>query len=194
MTTYPSCTGQSLLRGLFKFTEYTFGIQYLPITPSSLYLGYNTDHARRQYANFVKENGGAEDRWYDNFWMHQAMFDPEAVIAKYDESVTIDRDGNSFANVYRWIHFLAGVGQVDVSVAAPWPYYSAFRKGDKVTVLAYNPGSKPVDVPFKVRGSGAGLTTLTVAPGSIAAGTVDASRDVTKSGQKIKAATGTKAD
>jgi hypothetical protein len=64
------------------------------------------------------------------------------------------------------------VGQVDVFVAAPWPYYSAFRKGDTITVLAYNPGSKPVDVPFKVRASGAPLTTLSVAPGSIAVGTV----------------------
>jgi hypothetical protein len=146
----------------------------LPVTPSSLYLGYNPEHSRRQYANFVKENGGPEntDGWYDNIWMYQAMLDPEAVLAKYDETVEIDLDGNSFANIYRWLHFFAGVGQVDVSVASPWPYYSAFRKGDTITVLAYNPGNKPVDVPFKVRASGAPLTTLTVAPGSIAAGTV----------------------
>ena len=172
--------------GYSDFSEYTFGIQYLPITPSSLYLGYDPDHVRRQYANFLKENGGPEDQdgWYDNMWMYQAMFDPQAVLAKYDESVAIDLDGNSFANIYRWIHFFKGAGQVDVSVSAPWPYYSAFRKDDKITVLAYNPGSKPVDVPFKVRTSGTPLTTLTVAPGSIAAGTVDAGSDTAKPEQK----------
>ena len=145
--------GKAAHVGYSDFSEYTFGIQYLPITPSSLYLARNPDQTRRQYANFVQENGGVEDRWFDNFWMYQALFDPEAVLAKYDESVTIDKDGNSFANVYRWIHFFAGVGHVDVSIAAPWPYYSAFRKGGRITVLAYNPGSKPVYVPFRVRAS-----------------------------------------
>lgn len=165
--------GKATYVGYFDFTEYTFGIQYLPITPSSLYLGYNPDHTRRQYANFVKENGGVEDRWFDNLWMYQALFDPDAALAKYDESVAIDDDGNSFANVYRWLHFFKGVGQVDVSVAATWPYYSAFRKGGTITLIAYNPGSEPVDVPFLERASGVLLTTLTVAPGSVAAGTVD---------------------
>jgi hypothetical protein len=161
--------------GYFNFSEYTFGIQYLPITPSSLYLGYNPDHSRRQYASFVEENDGVEDQWFDNLWMYQALFDPAAVLAKYDESVTIDNDGNSFANVYRWIHFFAGVGHVDVSVSAPWPYYGAFRKGDRITLLAYNPGRRPVEVPFRVRASGARLTTLIVPPGEVAAGTVEAS-------------------
>ena len=160
--------------GYFDFTEYTFGIQYLPITPSSLYLGYNPDHSRRQYNNFVQENDGEEDRWFDNFWMYQALFDPESVLTKYDESVKIDNDGNSFANVYRWVHFMAVVGHVDVSVAAAWPYTSAFRKGDQITVLAYNPGDEPVEVPFRLRVSGEPLITLTVAPGSIATGTVEA--------------------
>jgi endoglucanase Acf2 len=166
--------GKASYPGYFHFSEYTFGIQYLPITPSSLYLGYNPRHARRQYKNFLRENGGVEDQegWYDTLWMYQALFDPEAVLAKYDESVTLDQDGNSFANVYRWIHFFAGVGQVDVSVMAPWPYVSAFRKGDEVTVMAYNPGRAEVEVPFRVRASGEPLTTLTVAPGAIATETV----------------------
>lgn len=159
--------------GYFDFSEYTFGIQYLPITPSSLYLGYNPEHALRQYNSFVKENGGEEDQWFDNFWMYQALFDPEAVQTKYNESAKIDHDGNSFANVYRWVHFMAGVGRVDVSVAAAWPYTSAFRKGHRITVLAYNPGAKPVDVPFRMRESGEPLLSLTVAPGSLATGVVD---------------------
>jgi hypothetical protein len=166
--------GKASHLGYIEFPEYTFAIQYLPVTPSSLYLGYNPEHVQRQYANFLKENGGPEntDGWYDNIWMYQAMFDADAVLKKYDESVIIDTDGNSFANIYRWLHFFKGAGQVDVSVAATWPYYSAFRKGDKITLLAYNPGNKPVEVPFKVRASGAPLTTLAVAPGSITAGTV----------------------
>ncbi len=165
--------GRASYLGYHDFTEYSFGIQYLPITPSSLYLGYNPDHSRRQYANFIRENGGVEDCWFDNFWMYQALFDPQAVLTKYDETVTIDPDGNSFANVYRWIHFFSGVGHVDVSVAAPWPYYSAFRKANRITMMAYNPETKSVDVPFRMRGSGVPLTTLTVAPGTIAVGVVE---------------------
>lgn len=166
--------GKATYVGYSDFSEYTYGIQYLPITPSSLYLGYSADHARRQYANFVKENDGPEDRWFDVMWMYQALFDPDAALAKFDESVKIDRDGSSFANIYRWIHFLVGAGRVDVSVAAPWPYVSAFRKGDRITVLAYNPGPEPVEVPFAVRATGAPLATLTVAPGAVATGTVAA--------------------
>ena len=174
--------GKAAYLGYHDFSEYTFGIQYLPITPSSLYLGYNPDHARQQYANFVRENGGVEDRWFDLLWAYQAFFDAEAALEKYDESVTIDHDGNSFANVYRWIHFFAGVGQVDVSIASPWPYYSAFRKGDRVTLLAYNPGNDTVEVPFRVRASKSPLTTLSVAPGSVAIGAIDAG-DLSVEGQ-----------
>ena len=172
--------------GYFMKPTYTFGIQYLPVTPGSLYLSYDPDAAEKQYADFLKENGGPEGTGtlFDHIWMFQAMFDPDAVLAKYDESVTVDLDGNSFANVYRWIHFFKGAGQVDVSVSAPWPYYSAFRKGDTITVLAYNPGSKPVEVPFKLRTSGTPLKTLTVAPGAVAAGTVDAGSEAVKAEQK----------
>ena len=160
--------GKASYAGYSDFSEYTFGIQYLPITPSSLYLGYDWRHVKRQYENFLNENGGVEDRWFDNIWMYQSLFDPDAVLEKYDESVTIDLDGNSFANVYRWIHFFAGVGQVDVSVTAPWPYVSAFRKGKQLTLVAYNPGTEPVEIPFANRTSGAEVAIVKVAPGKMA--------------------------
>ncbi len=166
--------GKAAYSGYYDFSEYVFGIQYLPITPSSLYLGYNPQHVKRQYEDFVKENGGVEDRWFDNMWMYQSFYDPDAAIAKFDESVKIDLDGNSFANVYRWIHFMSGVGTVDVSLAAPWPYYSAFRKGDRITVMAFNPGQKAVEIPVSDRKSGRVLKSLTVGPGEVSVGVIDA--------------------
>lgn len=164
--------GKASFTGYSDFPEYIFGIQYIPVTPGSLYLGYNEEHARRQYADFVREKGGVEDRWYDILWMYRALFDPESALDDYDESLEIDDDGSSFANVYHWLHFFAGAGRVDVSVAAPWPCTSAFRHGDQITVMAFNAGSKSVEVPFRERATGAPLTTLTVAPGSIATGVV----------------------
>ena len=159
--------GKAAHHGYFDFSEYVYGIQYLPITPSSLYLGYNTKHVRRQYEDFLKENGGVEDRWFDLMWVYQSFYDPAAAIKKFDESVTIDLDGNSFANVYNWLHFMAGVGSVDVSITAPWPYYSAFRKDGQRTVMAFNPGKEEVEIPITERGSDRVLKTLTIPPGEI---------------------------
>ena len=166
--------GKAAYSGYNHFSEYIFGIQYLPITPSALYLGYNTKHVRRQYEDFVKENGGVEDKWFDLLWVYQSFYDPAVAIEKFDESVTIDLDGNSFANVYHWLHFMSGVGTVDVSITAPWPYYSAFRKDDQITVMVYNPGKEEVEIPISERGSDRAVKKLTVRPGEIAVGVIEA--------------------
>ena len=117
-----------------------------------------------------------EDQWFNLLWMYQSFYDPAAALEKFDESVTIDHDGSSFANIYHWLHFMSGVGTVDVSVAAPWPYYSAFRKDGQITVMAYNPGKEEVEIPISERDSERVLKTLTIPPGEIAVGVIDASQ------------------
>ena len=115
-----------------------------------------------------------EDKWFDLLWVYQSFYDPAVAIEKFDESVTIDLDGNSFANVYHWLHFMSGVGTVDVSITAPWPYYSAFRKDDQITVMVYNPGKEEVEIPISERGSDRAVKKLTVRPGEIAVGVIEA--------------------
>ncbi|MCR9202541.1 MAG: glycosyl hydrolase [Planctomycetaceae bacterium] len=169
--------GRASYPGYSSFPEYVFGIQYLPMTSGSLYLGYEPKAVRRQRENFLAENGGVETRWFDNMWMFEALADPSAVLRRYDESATIDRDGNSFATVYHWLHFFDGAGQVDTTVAAPWPWYGCFRRGDRLTVVAYNPRGQVVEIPFRRRDSGQPVLTLRVPGKSLHSQVVTIERD-----------------
>lgn len=158
--------GRASHPGYFDFKEYVYGIQFIPITPGSMYLSYDLHHAKQIFADFRKEKGGLEDRWFDNMWMFEAFSNPQAVLNRYDESVALDFDGNSFANVYNWVHFFNGAGNVDVSVQAAWPHYGVFRSSAELTLTAFNPTADPVSIPF-TGADGERIAVLRVPPGEL---------------------------
>ena len=159
--------GRASHPGYFDFKEYVYGIQFIPVTPGSMYLSYHPTQAKQILADFRKEKGGTEDRWFDNMWMFEALTAPQAVLKRYDESVEIDGDGNSFANMYRWIHFFDGAGLVDITVRTPWPWFGVFRKQEMLTLTAFNPTNETVSIPF-VDSKGRTITTLIVPAGQLA--------------------------
>ena len=129
--------------------EEIHGINFLPITGASLYLGRRADYVRRNYDDLVATNGGPEEQWRDIIWSFQALADPAAVAAKLDKDPDLKAtSGMSRAHTYQWIHALAALGQVDTTVTADVPTYAVFRKGDGRTHVALNPGPQPITVTF----------------------------------------------
>ncbi|HWI52903.1 MAG TPA: glycosyl hydrolase [Symbiobacteriaceae bacterium] len=127
--------------------EEIHGINFLPITGASLYLGRNPAYVQANYAELIAENGGSEKEWKDILWSFQALADPEAVVAKWNESYTPEF-GESRAHTYHWIHSLQALGQTDPSVTADTPLYTVFRKAGNSTYVACNLTSKPITVHF----------------------------------------------
>ncbi len=149
--------------------EAVHGINFLPITGASLYLGRWPDYARKNYAALVRENldadtkdaakkgrpapthdGTAFDSWADILWMYRALTDAADAQKMWDARPADFKPeaGNSLAQTYAWIAALRDLGEVDRTVTADAPFTAVFTKVGKRTHVVWNLGDKPRTVTF----------------------------------------------
>lgn len=144
--------------------EEIHGINFLPFTGGSLYLGRRPDYVTRNYNFLVAQNGGTETEWRDIIWNFQALANPAAAISKFGSGNYTPEDGETKAHTYHWLHNLNALGQVDTAVTANTPTYAVFTKAGVRTYVAFNPGSTNLQVNFSDG------KCLTVAPRQIGHG------------------------
>ncbi|MBW8001797.1 MAG: hypothetical protein FVQ80_07205 [Planctomycetes bacterium] len=129
--------------------EEVHGINYLPLTGSSLYLGRDPSLVKWNYDHFLVANGGAPTDWHDLMWGYYAFYDPDFCVSEMEANPGyIVEEGNTRAFTYHWLHTLKAVGQVDATVTADIPTYAVFNKSGTKTYVAYNPGSAGITVNF----------------------------------------------
>lgn len=129
--------------------EMIHGINFLPITSASLYLGRYPDYVLANYYEMVSENGGTEDNWYEIMWEFLSFADPDLAIYKFNDYPDYPVEGGETrAHTYYWLHSLKSLGEVDKSVTANLPNYAVFLNDDVRTYLAYNPTSSTINVSF----------------------------------------------
>ncbi|MEU3017549.1 MULTISPECIES: glycosyl hydrolase [unclassified Nocardiopsis] len=130
--------------------EEHYGINYLPITAGSLYLGHDPEHAGVIYESLVDKLGGEPQIWRDIHWAHRALSDGEDALRMFEEQwQTYEPEaGGSKPHTYQWVSTLAEFGTVDVSVTADTAHYAVFDKGGTSTYTAFNPGTGPLTVTF----------------------------------------------
>ena len=131
--------------------EATHGINWLPFTGGSLYLGRYPDYVKKNYAALLAERGSTDWKmWADILWMYRALLDPADALAQFDagEKSSALEGGNSRANAYHWIATLGALGRVDRTVTADCPQYAVFLKGKERTYVVYNMTDKPLAATF----------------------------------------------
>lgn len=149
--------------------EAIHGINFLPITGASLYLGRWPDYARKNYSALVSEkreaaaaaakkkgqpppahDGSAFDTWADVLWMYRALTDPADARRLWDARPATFKPeaGNSLAQTYAWITALSDLGEPDRMVTADTPFAAVFKKAGKSTHVAWNLNADPVTVTF----------------------------------------------
>jgi endoglucanase Acf2 len=149
--------------------ELVHGINWLPFTGASLYLGRYPEYCAKNYAALVSENQAEDkkqaaksgkanvnqdgirwDQWADIVWMYRALSDPRDALTQFEDRPADFKPepGNSLANVYTWISALDTLGQVDRAVTADTPFYAVFKKAGRRTHVAYNFGDSPRQVTF----------------------------------------------
>jgi len=148
--------------------ELVHGINWLPFTGASLYLGGYPDYCAKNYKALVAENleddtkkaekdgktvpgdGTNWDQWADIMWMYRALSDPTDALKQFDARVSAYKPegGNSLANVYAWITTLEAFGQVDRTITADASYYAVFTNAGKRTHVAWNPDAQPRTITF----------------------------------------------
>jgi endoglucanase Acf2 len=132
------------------------GINLLPFTPASTYLGTSPAFVERAMTALEEEtetfNGRGkrakpEDIWQDLFAQHLALVDPEAGFKRWDRWGSFEL-GDTRSHTYHWLESLRSMGPVDLSVRANTTFYSVFKKGSTRTYLVYNPGKISMTVQF----------------------------------------------
>lgn len=148
------------------------GINLLPITTASTYLGLDPDHTRRSLATLPKDTTTYESRgkranprdiWQDLFAKYMGLSDPSQGLAGWDRWGAVEL-GESRSHALHFLLSLQRLGAPDFSVYADTPLHAVFRRADGTRhYLAFNAHRT---APRSVRFSDG--VTLTVPPGSLA--------------------------
>jgi endoglucanase Acf2 len=130
--------------------EFIHGINMLPFTGGSLYLGRRPDYVKANYDEIVKELNGPPSTWPDIIWQYLSLTDPAAALSLYFANPSYTPfDGETKAHTYHWLSNMKKMGQLDITVTADLPTYSVLKNsaGEK-TYVAYNPASDSVSVHY----------------------------------------------
>ncbi|MDP2094613.1 MAG: glycosyl hydrolase [Hydrogenophaga sp.] len=146
------------------------GINLLPITTASTYLGVDPGYVKRNldalgpevetYRKYGKlpPNPPPRDIWQDVFAKYSALADPTAALASWDRWGSVEV-GETRTHALHFLLSLQQMGLPDFSVRADTLLYAVFKQPDgRKTYLAYNAGTAPIEVKFSDG------KTLTVAP------------------------------
>ncbi|NUN70438.1 MAG: carbohydrate-binding protein [Bacteroidetes bacterium] len=130
--------------------DFVHGINMLPLTGASLYLGRDAAYVQTNYEEIVKELNGKAPTWKDIMWMYRAFADPASALGQYfaDQNYTPE-EGGSKPHTVHWLHTLKKLGRVEMSVRANIPFHAVFKSsaGTK-SYAAYNAASDSVLVQF----------------------------------------------
>ena len=135
-----------------------FGINLLPITSASTYLGTSPGYVQgridalpgevRAYKARGMSDGTPADVWQDVIAAYAALGDPDAGLALWNPWGSVEA-GETRSHTLYWLSILKEYGTPDFSVTADTPLYAVFRdRSGTRTYLAYNAGSKGIRVTF----------------------------------------------
>jgi endoglucanase Acf2 len=135
-----------------------FGINLLPITPASTYLGRDPEYVRKVVAALPAEvkaynargldDGTPSDIWQDVVASYAALGDPDSGIALWNRKGSVE-GGHTRSHTAYWLSSLKEMGTPDFSVTADTPLYAVFKdKSGTRTYLAYNARNSAIKVTF----------------------------------------------
>ncbi|MFT6594565.1 MAG: endoglucanase Acf2 [Akkermansiaceae bacterium] len=128
------------------------GINWLPFTPASIYMGRFPDYVKKNHVRIVEKREKGND--YNNGWgdlvvMFNALSDPGMAVKYIDGNPECSLEGgNTHAFMYHWIHTLDRLGRNDASVTSEYPFVNVFEKDGRKSYAAYNFGKSDLKVSF----------------------------------------------
>ena len=155
------------------------GINLLPITTSSTYLGLDPAHTQRSLATLPEDTrifesrgkrANPTDMWQDLFAKYMALTDPAAGLKMWDRWGAVEL-GDTRTHALHFMLSLESMGPPDFSVTADHVLHSVFKRADgQRTYLAYNTANTPRTVKFsdgqvlEVPAKSLGQTTRLIKP------------------------------
>lgn len=130
--------------------EFIHGINILPVTGGSLYLGRDPAYVVANYDEIVAERNGPPTVWKDVLWQYLALGDPARALSAYYADPTYEPfDSESRAHTLHWLTTLKAMGHVETGITADVPTYAVFRDaaGD-LTYVAHNASGSSRQITF----------------------------------------------
>jgi endoglucanase Acf2 len=128
------------------------GINWLPFTPASIYMGRHPDYVKKNHDRIVEkrpEGNNYNNGWGDLVVMFNALSDPAMASAYMEKNPDCSLEkGNTHAFMYHWIETLNTLGINDTGVTSDHPFTNIFHKDGVKTYAAYHFGSEPLTVAF----------------------------------------------
>lgn len=141
------------------------GIQVLPLTPSMLYLGYNTDYARAYYDEMLATAGFPLNTWKDIWLRYKALFDAPGALNDFSAGGFIAEQGSSLAYSYHFINFFNAYGSVDTGFFSDGESFCVMNKSGQRNYIAFNNSADSYKtVVFKSFAGGALAGSMSVPP------------------------------
>ncbi|MDR1696232.1 MAG: T9SS type A sorting domain-containing protein [Endomicrobium sp.] len=125
-----------------------YGIWVLPLTPSMLYMGYDTAAANKFYTKMSEETvSQSTSTWRDILLRYKALYDVDGALSDWG-NMPAATEGSSLSFSYNFIHFFREYGQVSTDYISNSPFFTAMKKGSQNTFFAFNntSGYKTFDV------------------------------------------------
>jgi endoglucanase Acf2 len=138
--------------------EAVHGINFLPVTAASLYLGRDPSFVLENYRHMLV--GERPHYWPDIVLAYLALAEPEQALALWSEQIRPEF-GETRARVRHWLGSLAEYGLPRQEITADTPQYAVLEQGGVRTYLVYNPSSGVRRVSFSDG------TTIDAAPGEL---------------------------
>lgn len=128
------------------------GINWLPFTPASLYMGRHPDYVKRNFEMIASKRKGGKDfnnGWGDLVVMFNSLNDPEMGVSYLKAYPDCKLEGgNTHAFMNHWCHTLDRLGRNDSGVTADHPFSSVFVKDGKKSYAIYHFGAEVKTVTF----------------------------------------------
>jgi endoglucanase Acf2 len=104
------------------------GINYLPFTGASTYLGRHPGYVSKNFGEVFKRSSGSIYSWRDYMLMYLALAEPERALKLYEEDTYFDVEfGNTHLLLEHWLKNIGALGRVDTTVTADIPTYAVFK-------------------------------------------------------------------
>jgi len=125
------------------------GINFLPITPASLYLGHHKQGMLDNWSLLMAQTNNNPSSWHSILYSALATVNPTQAANLINGNPNFPlEDGDSRARAYQWIQTLNIYGAVNSAISANVPHYAVFEKAGIRTYVAWNPGAVTIAAKF----------------------------------------------
>lgn len=126
-------------------TEAIHGINFLPVTAASLYLGRDADFVLENYQHMLV--GTRPHYWPDIALAYLALAEPKEALAQWTGEIRPEF-GETQARVRHWLGSLAQYGLPRQDITADTAQYAVLERHGARTYLVYNPSNHVREVRF----------------------------------------------